>query len=219
MRYLVLVVCLFALSAKAGEEPVMTSGQPEVSARTKRMASQFEKDVRNGKLAQKTDHALDAIIRLAVYKLNRTGHKAEAKKLLDEWEWQWQGEIVRLSDKRALGDHRPLSMWLAEKTAMLRFVLGDAVFKALRLDDLDTINFGIPVVISCVDDVSEQEFFLHFQPLCGTVMYWTSFFTCVGFTWGTGFLFCGPISMGAEYLTESFVAPRLNPVVWNLSCH
>lgn len=202
--------------AYGDEEPVMTYGKPEMSVRTNRLAYRFQKDIERGELKKRTDRALGAIIHLAIYKLRLTGHKAEAQQLKKQWEGQWDGYVLRMRD---LGDHKPLSQWLADKYAMLEFILGVNVCKALRLTDIKIINYGIPVVFTCVDDVDAAEYLLHFQPFAGTVSYWVSFIACVGGTWGTGFLFCAPISMGCEYLVKTFVAPKLNEPVWKLACH
>jgi len=205
------------------EEPVMNSGEYEISARTERMAAKFENEIRSGLLLKKTDDTLNAIIRLAVYKLKRTGHIAEGTQLLKEWENQWSGYLLN----RGIGDHRPLSKWLAEKTAMLELTLGKQAMHLLRLDDLITINYALPVVIKCIDEVDVDEYARHFvhdeangyRGLGPVVSYWTSFFACVGFTWGTGFLFCAPIAMGVEYLVDNFVAPKLNEPLWRRACH
>lgn len=197
----------------------------EISARTKMKAKRYGEMIENGRLAEKTDQALDAMIRLAVYKLNRVGKKKEAKVLLREWEDQWSGYITRT---RGIGDHAPISAWLSEKYRMLEFTLGKDVVYTLRLSDIHTINHALPVVFKCVDNVDEMEYFLHFvhddsptgpyRGLAPVVTYWVSFFACVGFTWGTGFLFCSPISMGIEWFTKSVIAPKLNEPLWKKAC-
>lgn len=204
------------------EEPIMMSGQPEVSKRTKRKAEKFGKDLKNGRLRKHTNHALDAIIKLGAYKLKRVGHKKEGDQMLKEWKQQYS----LILEDRGITDHAPLSKWLADKTLMMEFILGHQVMHSLRLDDLITLNFGLPVVISCIDKVDEQEYFNHFvhdeihdyRGVGPVVIYWVSFFSCVGFTWGSGFLFCSPVAMGTEYLTDSIIAPKLNPTLWKMAC-
>ncbi len=199
----------------------MQYGKPEISARTRRIASRFEKEVEQGKLRARTHQATDAIIRLAVYKLNRVGEREQARKLLKEWNEQYQFLVL---DVRGIGDHKALSLWIAEKYDILEFILGKEVCYTLRLSDLKTINFGIPVVLSCVDNVDEPEYFLHFVhddngPFRGPVAaYWTTFFACVGGTWGTGFMYCSPIAMGVEWLAKTVVCPKLNPILWKKAC-
>lgn len=205
------------------EEPVMQAGEPEISKRTEEKASKFEKDVRAGRLKARTNAALNAMVRLGAYQLKRKGYKKESAQLIKEWEKQWDGYLLL---ERGIGDHKPLSAWLAEKTAMLEFLLGKEVMRALRLSDLITINYALPVVFSCVDNVDEFEYANHFvddldngyRGLGPVVVYWTTFFSCVGFTWGSGFLFCSPIAMGTEWITLSFIAPKLNRPLWKWAC-
>lgn len=221
-KLLAISLTLFAVYSFADEEPIMQSGKPEVSKRTQRIANKYEKDLRSGRIKERTNHALDSIVRLSVYKLRRTGHKAEAAQFLKEWEEQYQYILIG----RGIGDHKPLSTWLAAKYDMLELILGKEICHALRLSDIKTINYAVPVVFACEDHVTEAEFFLHFvaddtngyRGLGPVVAYWTTFIVCVGGTWGTGFLFCSPIAMGVEYLSDSFICPRLNEPIWKLSC-
>ncbi len=102
---------------------------------------------------------------------------------------------------------------------MLELILGVEVCKALRLIDIKIINYAIPVVFKCVDQVDEAEYERHFVPFCKVVSFWVTFFSCVGFTYGTGFLYCSPIAIGVEWIVGNHVAPRLNEGVWKRVCN
>lgn len=212
-------------SRTPGEEPSF-AGSPEISYRTRRMAEGYGRDMKSGKISYRANQALNAIIRLAAYKLNRIGYHKEARKLIYEWENQWSEEIIRLSESRGISDHKPLSSWLAEQCSNIRFLIGREAFYNLRISDISTINFAIPVIIKCIDNVTEQEFFLHFvkdeenkyRGLGPVLGFWGSFFSCVGFSWGALFAACAPISLGIEYLLETSVCPQLNPYIWKISC-
>lgn len=215
MKYVLLAIfCSVAFGDGEIGKTFMPKGQGKDSAQTREIVKTYKKEVQEGRFAERTNLALNAIVRFAAFQLTLKGHKDEADKLIAEWESGFDGYLLR----RDLGDHAPLSMWLAEKYAMIEFILGTEVCHFLRLDDIKTINYGIPVVFKCVDDVDVVEYGKHFIPLSGVAVYWSSFFACVGGTWGTGFLFCSPISMGAEWLTETWAAPRLNPTVHKWSC-
>lgn len=177
-------------------------------------ARAFSAQVERGQLKEKTNVALDAMVRFAAWKLNQKGHPKESKRLLSEWEGRWS--VVLLS--RDLGDHRPMSKWLADKYAMLEFTLGKDLCHMLRLDDIKTVNYALPVVFKCVDNVDEREYSKHFIPLCGVVAYWGSLAACTGLTFGTGFFFCGPIAMSVEWLTENVFAPKINGSAWKRAC-
>lgn len=190
------------------------SEKMEISPRTHKIANEFGRDVKRGDLPSLTNKALDSIILRGATELKAKGHSGEAEKMLSEWENQWRGNLL----SRDLGDHAPLSQWLAEKYDMMEFILGKSVCHALRLDDIKTINYAIPVVFKCIDDVDVAEYEKHFVPLMGVVSYWSTLIGCTIGTWGTGFMFCGPIAMGVEYITETFVAPKLNPYAWEKAC-
>lgn len=187
----------------------------ETEERSNFYAQEYRREVEAGRLRERTNLALDALIRYAAFELRVRGHKDNSEELLKEWEGGWSLYLVV---ERGLGDHAPLSQWLAEKYAMIEFLLGVDICHSLRLDDINTINFGLPVVVFCEDGVDVDEYKLHFVPFSGVVVYWGSFFACVGGTWGTGFLYCTPIAWGAEFATKEWVAPALNQPVWRLAC-
>lgn len=189
-------------------DPIQVSDENMAEARM------FSVQVEAGQLKEKTNTALDAMIRYAVWKLNQKGHTKQAKKLLTEWEGRWHSVLLQ----RDLGDHRPMSKWLAEKYAMLEFTLGKDLCHMLRLDDIKTVNYTLPVVFKCVDSVDEREYSKHFIPLCGVAAYWGSLAACTGLTFGTGFFFCGPIAMSVEWMTENIFAPKINPGAWKRAC-
>lgn len=208
------VALLMPVPCHGDEEPVLSYGTPEVSARTKRLANEFKSEVENQRLRKKTNQSLDAIIHLAAYKLKRVGKKKEAERLLKEWKEQYSLYL----EIRDLGDHKPLSDWLAAQYQIWVFWLSKDVVHMLRLDDINVINFAIPIVFSCLDNVDQDEYRKHFVPLMKVTSFWVSFWTCVAYTWGTGFLYCSPIAMGVEYLTEAYIAPSLNEFAFNLAC-
>jgi len=218
LLFALVCTCSHVFGCPESNEPLLCEGEPVyVDSRSYDYAEEHRKAVQEGRLKERTNMALNAIIRYAAFKLKKTGHKKEAEKLIKEWEGQWSGYIMRVG--KDIGDHAPLSMWLKEKTDLLTFILGIEVMKATRLWDLVVFNHAIPVVFSCIDDVDEVEFGKHFVPLMGSTAYWVSFFVCVGGTWGSGFLFCGPISWGSEFVVKMWIAPSLNPTVWDWSCH
>lgn len=224
---LLLTVVNFAI---AEEEPVMQHGQPEVSARTRRMSNQFGNDITSGKFKHQTYLGLDALIHLAAYKLRRIGEKEMAADILNNWKTTYQFQYMDMldyTDIRHIGDHGAVIQWLKDTMIKLEDKLGASLMYDLRLSDIRTFNETPKVVFFCQDHVSEQEYWYHFvddtasvqiRGLAPTTVYWTSFITCVGGTWGTGFLFCSPISMGVEYLTKKVVAPKLNHPLWQRAC-
>lgn len=217
-------VLLLALLAQVSALSCENTGEPsncepesyEIGSVARKEAEDFRSEAKRGTMSVRTTYALDAIVRFAAFKLRQAGSVDQAELLLKEWEDQFQYSLFGIRD---IGDHAPLNQWLAEKYAVLEFILGEPMCRALRLEDIKILNYAIPVVFSCIDKVDEAEFELHFVPFASVVVYWSSFFGCVGGTWGTGFLWCSPIAWGAEFLTKRFVAPAVNEPVWKLSCN
>lgn len=220
MKHLIVAILVFAhgVSYGCGDHnlPKNCRGYKVVpTEKSKTMAFDYEVDIQFGRLRERTHLALDAIVKYAAFRLRLKGtaeSKKQAQALIDEWEKKWSRSFYDL------GDHKPLSDWLAQKYMAIELILGVETCKTLRLDDIKVINYGIPVVFACVDQVTMSEYYSHLQPFLGVVAYWTSFFTCVGFTWGTGAFYCGPVSLGVEWLSEAFIAPRVNEPLWRAAC-
>lgn len=214
-KYLILLFSSLAFACGDHNLPINCKIDNENTDEGARLhAKRFENDVKLGRLTERTKLALDAIVYYAIFNLKMKGTEEslkQAETIKEEWEHRFK--------YRDLGDHEPVSQWLAEKYSVLEFILGTSVMRATRLEDLKIINYAIPVIFKCVDNVDEYEFYLHEQPFLGTVSYWSSFWTCVGFTWGTGALYCGPLSKGVEWLVETMAAPRLNSFLWKKSCN
>lgn len=214
---------LFAIE----EEPVMIH-EPEISNKTKGMAIRFQKDVEAGKLKEKAHIGLDALIRLAAYKLKREGYKKESTQLLKEWSEQYQFQYMEMiySDSRHIGEHGAISLWLKEQSQKLEFMLGKEILHKLRLSDIRTFNETPKVVFACHDDVSEQEYFLHLvddeevsiRGLGPCSAYWVSQIGCMGATMSSGFMFCGPIAMGVEWVSKNYLFPKLSERLWEKAC-
>jgi len=144
-----------------GEEPVMIH-KPEISKRTQRLALKVEERIKSDEFKNDNHKALDALIKLAAYKLKRVGKKEEANKLLKEWEETYSREyLFRLfgPNERHIGDYPPVSQWLESKMNVLTFILGMQVMYSLRLSDIVTFNSTPKTVFFCKVPVSEQEFF------------------------------------------------------------
>jgi hypothetical protein len=191
----------------------------ELSSNAQRRADEMEREIREGRLRERANVSLDAMIRYAAWKLRKKGHRLEAQKMLVEWETTWNGYLLRVGRKPGDQSHAPLSQWLQEKTNMLILLLGVEVMKATRLWDLVVFNESFRVVFQCIDNVDEIEFGDYFVPFSGVVSYWVSYVSITAATWGAGFWFAGPIAMGVELIVVKAVAPKLNHGAWQWSCN
>lgn len=193
------------------------ASEPPYKVSESQQAEAVVREIESGRMAEKADAALDRMIRLAGAKLRREGHPFEAARIEREWRNEWKGRLVTMRD---LGDYAPLSQWLADWYQRLVDLLGEEVCKALHLDDINIMNFAIPVVFRpCNPQWDIVEYQKHFVPFAGVLAYWTTWAVCSGVTAGLAtLLVCGPLGMAAEYLMVTRLAPGLSDRIWRASC-
>lgn len=181
-----------------------------------------EKDIETGKLAHRTNKTIDSIVRLLANRFRSNGRKDLSKMILMDWDGKYNGMLVRLvvnARMEGFGDHKPLTDFLTYWCFAAKAILGEQIYFALHIDDLDIINYAIPVVFKCIDNVDINEYALHAIPLIGVTTYWATWGICTGLTWGTGFLFiCPPIGSAAEQISSFTFAPRLSDAMFPIFC-
>lgn len=181
-------------------------------------ASQFGKQMEAGRVLQQTDTAINNLLTTAVSELKVRGFQELATQIESDWNSRYRGFVYELPNYHGVGDH-PGIVWMLSVHSQIESVLGLELCKALRLHDIWTLAYTIPVVIKCVDAVDTQEYSLHFVPFCGVVSYWVSYGICLAATSGGGIAFaCGLLGDGVEMLVVRFIAPRLSPKFWTLAC-
>ena len=174
-------------------------------------AMEFKAAVKAGKLAERTDKALNTLIAATVTELKKRKHVALSNEIKAGWA-KHEGFLVR-SELRGfddIGDHEAIK-FLADIHEKIHFVLGDDICRALRTHDLFIFAYCIPVVFRCVDNVGSFEYERHFIPLCKVTSYWISIIICSVATMGMGSVtfLCGIGSMLVEQAVGMFVAPAL----------
>lgn len=202
-------------------------------------ARQIGSEIRSGglpDLASKTDRALSGVISFAVFQLRERGFETDANEIEREYSEKYVGAVSLLLEPgfRDIGNHKPLSEWLATVMAVIEMDIGFQTAQMLHLTDIDVINFGIPVVFNpCnfpmdgVPNPRELEYLEHFaaSPKYGpafvpVITYWVTQLACTVGTWGAGLvtMVCSPLSMAAEYGMYRIIAPTLSVVVFNRAC-
>ena len=178
------------------------------------------------KLAKRTDASLANMVSTAAWKLKKEGHPFMAADIQSQYRNRFSGFLEAMVLKQIanggvilptdLGDHEPLSQWLADWYQKLEDTLGEDICKLLHLDDINIVNYAIPVVFFRVPEyISIEEYKLHFVPLGGVCAYWVTWGACTAATFGTGaFLICTPAGMAAEWLVVKYVAPPVSDWVW-----
>lgn len=189
-------------------------------------AAQLEQSILDGKLEEKSEQALGNLIQTAAGELRRKGHAQEADQMESEWFNTFRYTLRTFATSRNIGDHKPLSEWLAKKYDMLEFILGIDLCKKMHLSDLKTFNFCIPVVFKpCNPEWNKDEYRNHFSKdpnyygLLPVVSYWLGYGICVGASMGTGFVFvCGLLGDTVERLVGQFVSDGLSDRVYERAC-
>lgn len=183
-------------------------------------AAFVEKNEKLVDLARETDLALEAIIRSAAGHLRARGYAREAVMIHEEYEANFKRAVFEMTQLHPtdIGDHRPLSVWLADWYDRLEELLGPKVMEVSRLKDIKTFNFAIPVVFNPTGDPlsppvtpwGEDEYRLHFVPFAGAVSFWLTTVSCSAASWGLGWVtyVCSYAGWGVEYVVMKRFAPR-----------
>lgn len=204
-----------------------------------RKARVFQNDVTDiDALAQKTDAAIDGILHIAYLNLKRNGFDDEAKQIRSEWMNDHKGEIERIISSRLyrgtwdIGDFAPLSKWLDSVETKVETLLGYQLAFALRVTDLKTLNFGIPVVFNpckygmtefecafCGDSHCDNADTHPYRGVVPVVAYWAVAITCDIATYGAGYFFiCSPIAQLVSWDVDKYIAPKLFTPIFNDVC-
>lgn len=175
------------------------------------------------KVSRNIDKSLARLVDAACKMLAAKGYKKDAKKLKEEYEASFQNAayLYYLNvQNTGIGDHRPLSEWLATWYDKLEARLGKFIMEITRLKDIKIFNYCLVVClnpkgdpkISPITPWGQDEYTVHFVPLMGAISYWLSWGACVGATWGMGAIafVCSSVSWGIEYMVMTYVAPDLS---------
>lgn len=176
-------------------------------------------------LAVDSDTALGRMVNLASWHLKRAGENKASKLIVDEYRANFDGYFASKITAKGIGDHAPLSQWLAKWYDKLEAKFGKRFMEITRLKDLKTFNYGIPVVFSPRGESREeplipwdrQDYVDHFVPFAGAVSYWAAWGACTAGTWGLGWVtfVCSYAGWAAEYVVMNEIAPGLGAKIWD----
>lgn len=195
-------------------------------------AGRVERDILNGKLADRTEKALDRMFLIAGSELRKRGYISEAYQLSLEWNETYRTSFRNYAaGMRDIGDHKPLNEWIAEKYQMIELVLGVDVCKAMHLSDIKTLNYAIPVVfrpcsfpMDFVDGERSDEYVRHFNEgavyfgLFPVVVYWSVYIGCTVGTAGTGFILVCGLAGGLGERLSSIIGDNLGEKIYDRAC-
>lgn len=174
------------------------------------------KQLKNGKFAESTQKALNALVRRGVQELNEQGFENEAAQYSTQWETQFAKILL---SNRDLGDHEPMSQWLTNFYNDLERILGKKICHLLSLDDIFIFNYSIPVVFHPngynYDTWDKAEYQKHFVPFAGAVTYWAAQIACTALGAGIDGIICSVAAIIPRKVVEKWVAPHVSNYVYN----
>lgn len=230
IKYLTILMTFSALSSAVVDKEAWKEihGDGTVTTEQKEIANKHTKDsetqLRNyTRVANRTNLALRAIVKIGVLNLYRKGYVYEAQKMDQEWK-ALDGKLVKAVQTRNIGDFEPLSQWLALAYEILELKLGLDMCETLRLTDIKTINYCIPVCFQpCF--YGYNNFYDHFvtdekyKGLAPVISYWATVITCDIALYGGGYFFvCSPVGMLVERAVLKRVGPWAAPKLYDMVC-
>ncbi len=99
-----------------------------------------------GETRQLTTEALDGLLDRAAELLTARGYGGLAGELAADWRDHYR--LATMGVMGDMGDHEPLSAWLAETYGRLEAALGPDLCDLTHLSDLNVLNYTAPVVFS-----------------------------------------------------------------------
>ena len=116
--------------------------KPQATLLSNRVAAGFAGD----KGPEQTADAIENILKLATLKLREAGRSDVADRLQGEWTGTQRALLISKTRIGDLGEHDPLSLWLAAAYDAIEAVLGQAMCDYMHISDIKIFNYGIPVV-------------------------------------------------------------------------
>lgn len=209
-----LVLVVFALAI--GLPSSGLAAEKFVKTELNEIVSDFDRAELSGKMFQ----ALDALLKSATKRLRAKGHRDLAAEITEEWV---KIAAINMSEFGVLdlGDHEPLSRWLARTHDRIEAKLGKRVCRLLHFSDIKVLNFAIPVVFrprgSRTEKWDRVEYQKHFVPFSGVVTYWAVNGACQVMAPGLWVYGCGAVSEIPRFAVEKWIAPHVSNRVYAIA--
>jgi hypothetical protein len=187
---------------------------------SKLAASRAEDDLREGRVERVTRQGLEVLVRAALLVLREDGHASYATRKEREWNTSFSLYSSNGLGALDLGDHAPLSQWVAGFYNGLESRVDRKWLKLFNLYDLKIFNYGIPVAVRPGGDRrtgkawGEKEYGLHFVPVSAASIYWISNGACSLTVPPPFSLGCGVAALLPRYGMEYLVAPGLSRAIY-----
>lgn len=213
-----LFICFVVLMSSNLQAEELTSFQRQrvekaMNAETIRVMKAME----NQDFKGPTQKALNALVATAIQQLREKGYEQEA----NYWEADWQLKFANYFEKQNLlnlGDHKPLSKWLARFYKDLERLLGKTICHFFYLDDIFVFNYSIPVVFHPLGYKKEHwdsvEYKKHFVPFSAATAYWSTKIACYATLTGLNEFICSSLAFIPRMAMQDIIAPPLSDTVY-----
>ena len=212
----------------AGKDVALTNAQmlavvsAGLGARDRAIGDVAAPDVR--RVAQS---ALNALVHDGVVALREHGDGSMAASFEQSWNGSYANALVGMS-ALDLGDHPPLSHWLANFYNKLELRLGSSLIHQGLLGDVYDMNYALPVVFAprgawratVAADRDWVEYRKHFIPFADVVTYYGVSIACNAIAAKQGLgkqgkQLCGKVAVKLRELMGRYVAPKVSDFVYN----
>lgn len=222
MKKLIVVLALVFIATFCVAANADTESTYEAESRLL-WGDRLEADIKAGKLPQRIQFAITAILETASGELKKKGYEGYAAGMLDEWYSVYYNAVL----SHNIGDYEALSKFLTQAHSKIEGIIGIELCRATHIHDLFILNYTIPVALNpCLYD--PIEYAKHFagkisgEPEFGLIpvlAYWLTYGVCVAGSYGTGFIYlCGSLGGICENAVCKYVAPQLASLIWYKKC-
>jgi hypothetical protein len=179
-----------------------------------------EEDLREGRVERVARQALEVIVRSSLNVLREDGHSDYAARKEREWNKSFSMYANNGLGALDLGDHSPLSQWVADFYKGLEARVDQKWLKLFMLYDIKIFNYGIPVAVRPSGNPrtrkpwGEEEYGKHFVPLSAASVYWISNGACSLAVPPPFSLGCGVAALLPRFGMEYLIAPGLSKEIY-----
>lgn len=178
-------------------------------------------EVSGSEIREASQQTLNTVVKQGLMALRSEGYAQTARNYESEWNRNFSEFFVSPSFFD-LGDHRPLSAWLARFYTMLEGRLGSNVIHQGLLGDVYDMNYAIPIVFTPMGQWRTNsmkrdsiEYRKHFIPFTNIVTYWSAYLACnrvmANYNVGkSGSKICKTVAGKLRFAMGRYVAPKIS---------
>lgn len=214
---------VFSLTISWSTSHAFASTQQETNAKEagKNEANQVVLSMKNNDTPKpQLQSSLKQLFKIVVYRLKQRGFADEANQIHREWQQINSFYFQNNFELSQLGDHAPLSQWLANTYNRIEKLIGPRLCSIYHFDDVKIINYGFPVSFSPGGNPAnglawgKNEYLAHFVPLAGAISYWTGDAVCEAALDSIASMICSSSMEIARFNIEQHLAPWIGEQIY-----